>query len=125
MEPRIQGYLTTNTRALRKRMPPAEVALWEQLRGRGEGRFRFRRQMPLHGYIVDFCCARARVVVEVDGDSHAETVAADSERYRVLRSHGYVVLRFSNLDVLESLDGVVEQILAACGGGRNPPLAPP
>jgi len=76
--------------------------------------------MPLHGYLVDFCCPASRVVVEVDGDTHAQTVDADAQRDAVLADHGYVVLRFSNSEVKESLEGVVERIIGACQRGETP-----
>jgi very-short-patch-repair endonuclease len=78
--------------------------------------------MPMYGFIVDFCCLSAKVVVEVEGDSHARAAEADAQRDKVLAGYGYQVLRFSNLDVAESLEAVLARILAAC---RNPPLAPP
>jgi very-short-patch-repair endonuclease len=64
VERRIQRQLTKNARQLRQRMPPAEVALWEHLRGRHAQGYRFRRQMPWYGYIVD-SCPSTKVVVEV------------------------------------------------------------
>ena len=119
MEPRIEPHFKRFARALRKRMPPAEVALWQQLRDGALDGLKFRRQVPLHGYIVDFCCLRARVVVEVDGDSHTDLTEADAARDATLGSHGYAVLRFTNLEVAESLEGVVEQIAQACREQRD------
>jgi very-short-patch-repair endonuclease len=87
VERRLDRQLTTNARQLRQRMPPAEVALWEQLRDRRAQGYRFRRQMPLHGFIVDFCCPSAKVVVETDGDSHGHTAEAGAARDAVLASH--------------------------------------
>jgi very-short-patch-repair endonuclease len=74
---------------------------------------RFRRQYPIEGFIVDFCCIKERLIVELDGSQHAANVAYDEERRRVLEHHGFRVLRFLNGDVMQNIDGVVEAISAA------------
>lgn len=70
----------------------------------------FPRQHAIGRYIVDFFCATARLVVEVDGDSHAREVDYDRRRTRWLEGEGYTVLRFTNREVVHQLDAVVERI---------------
>ena len=74
----------------------------------------FRRQVPIGRFIADFCCLKAKLIVEVDGNQHGfdENVARDQERTDYLVSQGYTVLRFSNREVLTSINGVLEAIYA-------------
>jgi very-short-patch-repair endonuclease len=96
-------------------MTDAEKKLWSRLRGRQIGNFKFRRQAPLEGYIVDFLCIEKRQVVEADVGQHAEMTAKDKERTENLEAAGYQVLRFWNPEVLQNIDGVVEAIMRALG----------
>ncbi len=100
-------------RLLRRDMTPAERVLWRALRRRQFDGLYFRRQYPLGTYIVDFCCAAARLVVEVDGGIHAERAEYDQARSRQLETFGYRVLRFASDDVLKHLPTVVERIRVA------------
>jgi very-short-patch-repair endonuclease len=99
-------------RRLRLALTDAERALWRGLRQRGLEQFRFRRQHPLHGFVVDFACLEAALVVEVDGATHSTEAekAADLRREGVLKRHGFSLLRFSNPEVFENLEGVLETI---------------
>jgi very-short-patch-repair endonuclease len=78
--------------------------------------FKFRRQHPLGPYILDCYCPAARLVVELDGDSHAtpEGQESDAERTRYLEVRGILVLRFWNSEVAENPDAVVERIATEC-----------
>ena len=98
-----------NARRLRRDMTDAEKKLWCKLRDHQLEHQHFRRQFPIGPYITDFCCRRARLIVEVDGGQHADS-APDARRSAFLRSQGYRVLRFWNNDVLKNIDGVVETI---------------
>lgn len=69
-----------------------------------------KRQKPIGRYIVDFVCLKRRLIIEIDGDQHSEQVAYDQHRDAWLRSQGYTVLRFWNNDVMQPLEGVLEQI---------------
>ena len=89
----------------------AERELWFRLRDRQLAGLKFRRQMPLGHYVVDFCCESARLIIEVDGGQHAGTADEDLNRTMDLEAMGYLVLRFWNNDVLKNTDGVVESIL--------------
>ena len=104
--------LRSLARSLRKDATRAERIPWSRLRRKALADFRFRRQVPLRGYIVDFACFEARLIVEVDGATHAtdREIARDERRERVLRADGFVVLRVGNDDVFNNLEGVLETI---------------
>jgi lysyl-tRNA synthetase class 2 len=102
-------------RRLRRDQTDAERALWFRLRDRRLAGLKFRRQMPLGRYVVDFCCESARLIVELDGGQHSEREKEDRERTEALEAMGYLVLRFWNNDVLRNTDGVVESILDTLG----------
>ena len=94
-------------------MTDAELRLWYRLRRRGLQGHRFRRQVPVGEFIVDFLCEEARLIVEVDGGQHSERTTEDAARSRWLSTKGYAVLRFWNHDVLANMEGVLETIVAA------------
>jgi very-short-patch-repair endonuclease len=101
-------------RAMRHQMTVAEWDLWEALRDRRLGGFKFRRQVPLKGYILDFVCFEARLIVEVDGAQHADS-AYDAQRDAVMAGEGFLTLRFWNDEVMQNGDGVFRAILEALG----------
>lgn len=103
-------------RSLRARDTKAEARLWAALRDRRLGGWRWRRQAPQGPYIVDFYCAAARLVVELDGGQHADAVGYDERRTAYLNAKGLRVLRFWNHQVLTSREGVCLTILNACEG---------
>ena len=74
---------------------------------------KFRKQTWLCGYLVDFYCAEARLVIEVDGDTHAHQQVYDEQRTAQLESEGFRVIRFSNDDVMRNLEGVVARVCEA------------
>ncbi len=100
-------------RRLRTEATDAERRLWYFLRRRQLGGCKFRRQYPLAGFIVDFVCLTARLVVELDGGQHLDAVDYDQTRTTVLERQGYRVLRFWNDDVLLRTDAVLGVILEA------------
>ena len=109
--PRMVG----RARQLRRAMSFPERLLWSRPRqGRCCG-LHFRRQEPIGGYVADFFCSEAAVVVELDGRSHDQTPTEDMQRQAHLESMGLTVVRFTNDRVLRDLDGVVEAIAWACG----------
>ncbi|TVR83814.1 MAG: endonuclease domain-containing protein [Rhodospirillales bacterium] len=97
-------------RRLRRDGTAAERRLWRYLRNRGLDGHKFRRQHPIGGFVADFACVEAKLVVEVDGGQHGGT--EDARRTAALRRHGFTVLRFWNNDVLANTEGVVETIRA-------------
>jgi very-short-patch-repair endonuclease len=97
---------------LRQESPLAERLLWEALRASAKAwGLRFRRQHPIHPYIVDFICLKAHLVIEIDGPSHDIRLAQDEQRDACLKKLGYKVMRFSNEDVRGNLENVVAAIL--------------
>jgi lysyl-tRNA synthetase class 2 len=107
---------------LRRSRTEAEGRLWSRLRDRRLAGLKFRRRAPLGGYVVDFCCEAAHLIVEVDGGPHAGTTDSDLDRTMDLEAMGYRVLRFWNDDVLTNTDGVLESILDTLD--RYVPLSP-
>lgn len=99
---------------MRHEPSPAESILWSRLRNRGLQGIKFRRQQPIGPFIADFYSHEQKLVIEVDGDTHAEQEAYDAARTDWLVSQGYRVLRFTNTDVMDDLDLVLECILRAC-----------
>jgi very-short-patch-repair endonuclease len=99
-------------RELRKALTPYEVKVWVRLRELNTQGFRFRRQVPLKGIICDFLCYRSRLIIEIDGMQHGfdANARADAKRDAVLAEEGFLTLRFTNGEVHESLDGVIETI---------------
>jgi adenine-specific DNA-methyltransferase len=97
-------------RELRRDSTDAERALWQDLRGRRFEGFRFRRQRPIGAFIVDFVCLERQLVIELDGDQHAEQIEYDRQRTAALERLGYQVLRFWNVDVLRSRVNVLDTI---------------
>lgn len=97
-------FLTSRSRGLRKNATDAERKLWSVLRARQLNRFKFRMQVEIDDYIVDFLCAERRLVIEVDGGQH--TQERDARRTAYLESQGFRIIRFWNDDVLQNLDGV-------------------
>ena len=98
-------------RELRKTMTPAEAALWQRLRGKQLDGWHFRRQHAVGPFIVDFFCAKAKLVIEVDGSIHKQQVEYDAERTTWLESErGYRVIRFTNQAVLTDIEGVLNHI---------------
>ncbi len=106
---------TMRARRLRRDETDAERQLWRRLSGRELGRFKFVRQVPIGPYVVDFLCRAKRLVVELDGEQHAES-ATDIIRTAFLNRHGYAVLRFWNHEVLREREAVLDAILAVLDG---------
>ncbi len=119
----IPAALLERARAMRHDPAPAEAKLWQCLRDRQVGGYKFRRQRPLPPYIADLCCLQLRLVIELDGDSHADQLPDDGRRTRRLERDGHHVIRFVNDDVCCHLDRALEEILRECErlGARKTP----
>jgi len=113
---RIRAYAAVQQHAkeLRKEMTSAEKILWEHLRNRQLGGFKFRRQHPIGSFVADFYCAECKLVIEIDGDIHLSQIEADAERTAIIESFGYRVIRFRNAEVTTDLQSVLNKILIAC-----------
>lgn len=94
---------------LRKNQTPEEAKLWMLLRNRRFSKFKFRRQFPIDGYIVDFCCLSKRLIIELDGGQHNQN-PADKDRDEYLEKQGFRVLRIWNNELNQSEEAVLEKI---------------
>jgi very-short-patch-repair endonuclease len=94
---------------LRREMTPAEKILWQEVRAKKLG-VRFRRQQVIQGFIVDFYCHKAALVVEVDGDIHDLQKEEDARREKVLSELGLRIVRFRNDEVVRDVSAVVGKI---------------
>jgi len=101
-------------KSLRANMTPPEIKLWNILRA-GHLGVKFVRQMPIAPYIADFAAREYRLVIELDGDSHAGREAYDAARTAFIESKGFRVLRFGNSEVTINPEGVARAILIALG----------
>jgi very-short-patch-repair endonuclease len=110
---RTSPEIRQRARELRHEQTPAERRLWQILRGRSLGGYKFRRQHPIDSYIIDFYCPKAKLCIEVDGDQHSLPPAeeSDSARTEYLESLGCRVMRFSNVQVMNALEDVVRAII--------------
>ena len=116
-------------RSLRREMSLPEVLLWQALRSRPSG-FKFRRQFPISRMTADFACLERRLIVEVDGDTHAFEGQARQDGFRddFLEKEGFRVMRIAARDVLMDLDAVINSIVVRCsevGPLHQPPAGPP
>ena len=109
-----------NAKTLRTNQTDAEHRLWYHLRAHRFMGLKFKRQKPMGRFIADFVCVEQRLIVELDGGQHAEQVEYDQHRDAWLRSQGYTILRFWNNEVMQQLEGVLEQI--RCTISRDPLL---
>lgn len=103
--------LLARARAMRCEPSEAEQVLWQHLRARQLAGFKFRRQVIIGRYIVDFVCLEAGLVIESDGGQHAEQATYDARRSAYLTGRGYRVLRFWNNEILGEMDNVLGRIL--------------
>ena len=106
----FQPRETEKARQLRKGATPAERQLWVHLNARRLNSHKFSRQMPVRRYVADFLCREFRLVVEIDGYSHDLRIEYDAHRTRWLHEQGYNIIRFTNDDVLNAVEGVVVRI---------------
>jgi very-short-patch-repair endonuclease len=105
----------SRAKQFRQTMTPAETLLWRCLKANRIDGLGFRRQVPVRKYIADFVCFSAKLIVELDGESHdfEERRKADQTRDAFFVSEGFQILRFSNEQVMSNLEGVVELIRQA------------
>ena len=115
MRQRIPPTHRTFARAMRADSTKAENVLWQALRAKQLGGLKFKRQVPLDGFILDFVCFESKLIVEVDGGQHSES-ERDAARDRHFEAAGFLVLRCWNDEVLENLDGVCSAILHEARG---------
>jgi very-short-patch-repair endonuclease len=107
---RVEKFKRSQARRFRHTLTDTEYQLWQLLRSRQFADIKFRRQVPLGPWVVDFVSFEQMLVVEADGSQHAES-ARDQIRDADLRKRGFRALRFWNNDILENADGVLQQIM--------------
>jgi very-short-patch-repair endonuclease len=106
---RVTKEKLNRARELRSEMTPAEKILWQEVRANKLG-VHFRRQQIIAGFIVDFYCHSAGLVIELDGEIHLKQKQDDSEREKALKEMGLSVVRFQNEEVTKDLLKVVNKI---------------
>jgi very-short-patch-repair endonuclease len=125
---KVGEHQRARAKQLRQTMTRAETLLWRYLKAHHIDDLAFRRQVPMRHFIADFVCHSARIVVEIDGESHdfQSRRRADQRRDQWFGSQRYTVLRFTNEQVLRNLEGVIEVIreTASARLQRLPPSLP-
>ncbi len=111
---RVSAVKVERARELRRDMTPAEKLLWERLRGGQLNGLRWRRQQVIDGFIVDFYCHAARLVVELDGAVHNNQVEYDAARDATLAARNLLTLRFTNTEVETAISSVLARIRSKC-----------
>jgi len=114
---RVTKEKLQRAKELRREMTPAEKMLWKEVRANKLG-VHFRRQQVIAGFIVDFYCHKAALVVEVDGDIHDLQQEEDARRQKVLSEMGLRIVRFENDEILRDLSTVVEKIKVLVSTGQ-------
>lgn len=106
-----------NAQHLRANQTDAEILLWSRLRRKQIKNTQFYRQKPISHFIVDFYAPSVKLVIEIDGEQHFEEkhIRQDMKRDAYLQKLGLKVLRFDNLQVLQSIDDVIEVIFEEIG----------
>ena len=106
-------------------MTDAERWLWQRLRNRELGGFKFRRQHAVGPFIVDFACVEKKVVIELDGGQHSENLESDAKRSKYLQKHGYRIVRFWNNEVLKEGESILNEILSYLNDSSPSPQPSP
>ena len=109
----FSSSIVDQCREQRKSPTEAESVLWEQLRNRNLGGYKFRRQHPIGGYILDFYCSEAKIGIEMDGSVYKEPeqIVYDHQRSATLVELGVEVIRFWNSEVTDNCNDVLSRIL--------------
>ena len=116
--------MSTRARHLRANSSPIERHMWRLLYAFRTGGYHFRKQVPIGPYTVDMACHHAKLVIEVDGDTHGFQEDYDRARTVFFEEQGYRVIRFANLDVMTNMEGVLEQLALFVGRAPLPTLSP-
>ena len=111
---KVTSVKVQRAKELRREMNQEEKILWQHLRANQLNNLHFRRQQIIDGFIADFYCHAARLVIEVDGEIHQQQAEYDAERDRVLSARGLRLLRIKNEQVRQNLDSVLARIAKAC-----------
>ncbi len=99
------------SKKLRSNQTDCENIIWEHIRAKRLNGIKFRRQVPIGKYIVDFVNLGKKLVIELDGSQHLENIYYDEQRSHYLNMLGYTVLRFFDNDIINNTDNVLNEIL--------------
>jgi very-short-patch-repair endonuclease len=111
---KVTSVKVQRAKELRSQMTQEEKILWQHLRANKLNGLHFRRQQIINGFIADFYCHAARLVIEVDGEIHQQQAEYDAERDQVLSARRLRLLRIKNEEVKQNLDRVLARIAKAC-----------
>lgn len=103
--------LVRNARKLRNDQTPGEYTLWSKLKGRQVLGYKFRRQVPIENYIVDFFCKELSLIIEIDGSSHSENKYEYDQARQKFLERRYKVLRFSEFDAKNNFQIILDSIV--------------
>ncbi|WP_251795793.1 MULTISPECIES: endonuclease domain-containing protein [unclassified Arenibacter] len=97
---------------LREQMTETEIILWNRLKDNKEEGYKFRRQHPIHKFIVDFYCHQAKLIIEIDGKYHESDHQKqyDLDRSKILTFQGLKILRFTNEEIMNDIENVIKKI---------------
>ena len=112
------SLMKARARSLRRKCTDAEVLVWQHLRSRRLLGCKFRRQVPIGKYIVDFLCEDPPIIIELDGGQHMEQQGYDQTRTNWLQANSFLVLRFWNNDIAENMEGVLENLFSTIEKSR-------
>ena len=110
----VEEAKVVRAKELRREMTPDECLLWERLRQSQLDGYHFRRQQVIHGFIADFYCHGAALIVELDGQAHAGREGYDAERDKILTGLGFRIERFENEMVRTRMDDLLKAIARLC-----------
>ena len=116
---------TAFAKGLRSNQTSGEKELWRKIRGKRFYGFKFRRQVPIGPYIVDFICVEKDLIIEIDGYTHFEEGATerDAKREDFLTKKGFTVIRFKNDTALNNIYNVLDELKRVMGiSSHKPPL---
>jgi very-short-patch-repair endonuclease len=122
--PKTDEALLARAKAMRSEMTQPERELWTALRAKRFADTKFSRQVVIAPYIADFVARTHKLVIELDGDTHAGNEQRDARRTAWLEEQGYRVIRFNNTDVMGNLEGVLLSFEAALATAPLPTLSP-
>ena len=111
------GGKVTRARELRRDSTYPEKICWELLRAHRMSGIKFRRQHPIGPYFADFACTQRKLVIEIDGEHHANQAEADARRTTLMESKGWRVMRFPASEVVSNREGIWAAIEAVLSDG--------
>ena len=110
----VSPEMLERAKELRRSMTPVEKILWKRLKGNRLNGLHFRRQQIVHGYFADFYCHQHELIVELDGGIHKMQKEYDAERKEYLIALGFRIIRFTNEEIMNDLNCVLQKIVEAC-----------